>query len=44
MFASSMLPTQGARARVVETLRPTLYRDGGWMLDYRRLRVIAVIA
>jgi len=44
MFAGSMLPSHEARARVVETLRPKLYRDEGWMLDYRRLRVIAVLA
>ena len=23
-------------------LRPAMYRDGGWTIDYRRLRVIAV--
>jgi hypothetical protein len=27
---------------LVEYLRPKLYRDGVWTLDYRRLRVVAV--
>ena len=30
--------------QVVEYLRPKLYRDGVWTLDYRRLRVVAVLA
>ncbi|HLK21780.1 MAG TPA: methyltransferase domain-containing protein [Bryobacteraceae bacterium] len=28
---------------VVEFLRPKLYRDGAWLLDYRRLRIMAVL-
>lgn len=28
--------------QLVEQLRPVLYRDGIWTLDYRRLRVVAV--
>jgi SAM-dependent methyltransferase len=44
MFASSILGNDEARREVVEKLRPKLYRDGGWVLDYRRLRVIAVLA
>lgn len=31
-----------AIAEVVARLRPALYRDGIWTLDYRRLRVVAV--
>ena len=27
---------------VEECLRPTLYRDGNWIADYRRIRVVAV--
>jgi SAM-dependent methyltransferase len=30
------------REAVVEKLRPTMYRDGKWIVDYRRLRVVAV--
>jgi SAM-dependent methyltransferase len=29
---------------VAQRLRPQCYRDGGWTLDYRRLRVVAVKA
>jgi trans-aconitate methyltransferase len=41
MFAGSMLPTPEFRREVAERLRPKMFRDGGWVLDYRRLRVIA---
>jgi trans-aconitate 2-methyltransferase len=46
MFAGPMLDRFGDRApqmrrEVADILRPKLYRDGAWMLDYRRLRVIA---
>jgi hypothetical protein len=27
---------------VEENARPKLYKDGGWTMDYRRLRVMAV--
>jgi hypothetical protein len=27
---------------LVERLRPVLYRDGIWTVDYRRLRVVAI--
>lgn len=30
------------RKELVTLLRPVLYREGAWMLDYRRLRVVAV--
>jgi trans-aconitate methyltransferase len=30
------------RKAVAEKLRPAMYRDGKWVLDYRRLRVVAV--
>lgn len=29
---------------VAQKLRPQCYRDGGWVLDYRRLRVVAIKA
>lgn len=37
-------PTQRAvvLADVIAALRPTLYRDGAWIADYRRLRIVAV--
>ena len=46
MFAGPMLDRFGDRAsemrrEVADILRPKLFRDGAWMLDYRRLRVIA---
>jgi trans-aconitate methyltransferase len=31
-----------ALSETVEALRPVLYRDGGWSVDYRRLRLVAV--
>jgi len=31
-----------ALAEVVEVLRPSLYRDGVWTADYRRLRIVAI--
>ena len=30
-------------ARIVERLRPTLFRDGTWFADYVRLRILACI-
>ncbi len=48
MFCSSYLrdlSADGAKEKVREVvayLRPKLYREGVWMLDYRRLRVVAV--
>jgi len=48
MFAGALLNRldKKQRAEVVadveETLKPALYRDGVWMADYRRLRVVAV--
>jgi trans-aconitate methyltransferase len=30
------------RRAVSDRLRPTHYRDGGWTIDYRRLRVVAI--
>ncbi len=30
------------RKAVAEKLRPAFYRDGNWIVDYRRLRVVAV--
>lgn len=48
MFADGLLgnltPEQQRQiiASVEQQLRPTLYRDGVWVADYRRLRVLAV--
>jgi trans-aconitate methyltransferase len=41
MFAGSMLESAEVRREVANRLRPTMFRDGAWMIDYRRLRVIA---
>ncbi len=41
MFAGSMLASGELRREVAERLRPKLFREGAWRLDYRRLRVIA---
>jgi trans-aconitate methyltransferase len=41
MFAGAMVPTAEMRREVAERLRPKIFRDGGWTIDYRRLRVIA---
>ena len=47
MFCGSYLRDLNANAakekvqEVVEYLRPKLYREGVWTLDYRRLRVVA---
>jgi trans-aconitate methyltransferase len=47
MFAGGLLDAVPADRReafltlVESRLRPTLYRDGGWFADYRRLRVVA---
>ncbi len=48
MFAGGFLSglSDAVRARAIlaveERLRPTLYRDGHWIADYRRIRVVAV--
>jgi trans-aconitate 2-methyltransferase len=47
MFGGDYLAKAGAArreqflARVEEILRPTLFRDGQWWADYRRLRLVA---
>jgi trans-aconitate 2-methyltransferase len=41
MFAGSMAGSDDIRREVARRLRPTMFRDGVWTLDYRRLRVIA---
>lgn len=47
MFAGSLLAGVPLEERsaviqaVEDQLRPTLYRDGGWFADYRRLRLVA---
>jgi trans-aconitate 2-methyltransferase len=40
MFAGSMLETKELRREVADRLRSKMFREGGWVLDYRRLRVI----
>jgi len=46
MFGSSLLSgvtdAPGLLAELDRRLRPSLYRDGHWFADYRRLRVVAV--
>jgi trans-aconitate methyltransferase len=48
MFAGGFLSglSEEVRSRAIlaveERLRPTLYRDGHWSADYRRIRVVAV--
>jgi trans-aconitate methyltransferase len=40
MFASSMIGSE-TRREMANRLRPKMFRDGAWFLDYRRLQVIA---
>ncbi len=48
MFASTILAQYSADeqnriiAALEQRLKPTLYRDGTWIADYRRLRVVAI--
>jgi trans-aconitate 2-methyltransferase len=48
MFAGGFLSglSDDVRSQVMnsveERLRPALYRDGNWIADYRRIRVVAV--
>jgi len=41
MFAGSILDSAEARREVANRLRSKMFRDGAWIVDYRRLRVIA---
>jgi trans-aconitate methyltransferase len=41
MFAGSMLGSREARREVADRLRAAIFREGAWVIDYRRLRVIA---
>ncbi len=41
MFAGALCGSDDARQEVANRLRPTMFREGVWTLDYRRLRVIA---
>jgi len=44
MFGGSLIGEHGGtafRREVANRLRPKIYRDGAWTLDYRRLQVIA---
>jgi trans-aconitate methyltransferase len=40
MFASSMIGSE-IRREVANRLKPKMFRDGAWFVDYRRLQVIA---
>ena len=42
MFGGSLGLSPEQRAEICERLRGRMYRDGAWMIDYRRLRVFAV--
>ncbi|HEY9812991.1 MAG TPA: SAM-dependent methyltransferase, partial [Candidatus Sericytochromatia bacterium] len=48
MFASTILAKYSVDeqnsliATLEQRLKPTLYRDGTWIADYRRLRVVAI--
>ena len=48
MFCREVIDQAGPSRRdavqreIIEKLRPTLYKDGAWSLDYRRLRVVAI--
>jgi trans-aconitate methyltransferase len=41
MFAASITGTAEARREVANRLRPKMFHDGAWTLDYRRLRIVA---
>lgn len=41
MFAGSMISSGEIRGEVANRLRSTMFRDGAWVVDYRRLRAIA---
>ncbi|MBV8550634.1 MAG: methyltransferase domain-containing protein [Acidobacteriaceae bacterium] len=44
-YALELLPPAERRTaltEMVEQLRPVLYREGAWVADYRRLRIVAV--
>lgn len=41
MFAAAVVPSREARREVADRLRPKMFQDGAWVVDYRRLRVIA---
>lgn len=41
MFGGSITGAKEILREVEERLRPKMFRDGGWLLDYRRLRVVA---
>jgi trans-aconitate methyltransferase len=41
-FGGSMALTAAQRAAIADRLRGRLFRDGRWVLDYRRLRIVAV--
>lgn len=41
MFAASMIGTAEMRRQVADCLRPKMFRDGAWFVDYRRLQIVA---
>jgi trans-aconitate methyltransferase len=48
MFGAPLMPTvpddqrQAFMTDLEKRIRPTLYRDGQWFMDYRRLRILAI--
>jgi len=42
MFGSTFSIGDSEASRIADSLRPVLYRDGAWFIDYVRLRVMAV--
>jgi len=42
MFGGAFGLTEEQRGGIRRLLRPKMYRDGNWILDYRRLRIAAV--
>lgn len=43
MFGAALNLTGDQRTQIAATLRPRMFRDGNWIIDYRRLRVVAVL-
>ena len=42
MFGGAMNLTAEQRREIARRLRGSMYRYGNWILDYRRLRVVAI--
>ncbi|HTB10506.1 MAG TPA: methyltransferase domain-containing protein [Bryobacteraceae bacterium] len=41
MFAGSMAGSQEVQREIANRLRPKMFREGAWIIDYRRLQVVA---